>query len=189
MGSEVIFRRIMNETFVVVLIGAVVVALVAMPLLRGRGRPAASPRRPRPTAVDAPDLPDEAAELELDHAMGRLTDEDYEELRARVGPRPGVPAPSLGEEPGQPSSAPPVEVASPGSARSDAGVDERAEALVARYRDRSRTSCPNCGERPESGARFCSSCGQQLSACPACGTALPAGGARFCPGCGGALRA
>jgi hypothetical protein len=179
----------MNETLVVVLIGAVVVALVAMPLLRGRGRPAASPRRPRPTAVDAPDLTDEAAELELDHAMGRLTDEDYEELSARLGPRRGVPVPPAGEERGTPSSAPDGQGELPEAAPPDAGVDARAEALVARHRARARASCPNCGERPEAGAHFCSSCGQQLSACPTCGTALPAGGARFSPGCGNALRA
>lgn len=188
MGSEVIFSRIMNETLVVVLIGALVVALVAMPLMRGRGRPAASPRRPGPPAVDAPDLPDEAAELELDHAMGRLTDEDYAELRARIGPAPDVPAAPAGLEP-EPSPAPPAEGASARIARPAADVDARAEALVARHRGRARASCPNCGERPEAGAHFCSSCGQQLSACPACGTALPAGGARFCPGCGNALRA
>jgi hypothetical protein len=170
----------MNETIVVVLIGAVVVALVAMPLLRGRGRPVPPSRVPGARAVDASDLPDEAAEIELDHAMGRLSDEDYEVLRRRVAEgQPRVES--------VPREAPvPAATAIPAGS---ADVDARAEALVARYRDRAQVACPSCGDRPEPGARFCSSCGQRLQACPHCGTPLPGGESRFCPGCGTALGA
>ncbi len=46
--------------------------------------------------------------------------------------------------------------------------------------------CPNCGTELPLGAKFCMSCGQQLSAkdkCPKCGSDLPSG-AKFCLNCG-----
>src|SRR5712691_5816002 len=48
-------------------------------------------------------------------------------------------------------------------------------------------SCPRCGQSNPSTARFCNSCGTDLSvACPACGHGNTQG-SRFCNACGQAL--
>ena len=46
-------------------------------------------------------------------------------------------------------------------------------------------TCPSCGKPYPEGARFCPSCGENLTGgkCAKCGAELPSG-ARFCPGCG-----
>jgi hypothetical protein len=168
----------MSETVVAVLIGAIVLALVVMPLLRGGGRPPSHAGLQGTGPIDVPEGPDEVAELDLDHAMGRLSDADYEALRRRVK------GPHADEPPVPATPAPPASVAAVPD-----DLEERAEALIARHRDRPTPSCPACGERPEPGARFCSSCGQRLATCQGCGMAVPQEGARFCPGCGIPLRA
>ena len=49
---------------------------------------------------------------------------------------------------------------------------------------REEAGCPDCGEVPPSGARFCPSCGRELARfCPSCGRPAAAGD-RFCGACG-----
>lgn len=130
----------MNEQLVLIAIGAVVAAFILRPLLRGKSSRAATPVPPAPPAAGSSD---ELSELELDRAMGRVSEEDYakwrRELEAAAPPEPS------------PAVAPPADAAS------------RAESLVRQWREAPRPMCPTCGVRPESGARFCSRCGASLA--------------------------
>lgn len=130
----------MNEQLVLLAIGAVVAVIVLRPLLRGtpRGSGRLPLSAPAPAATS-----DELAELELDRAMGRVSEGDYARWREELSP--GVPG--SGDE-----QAP---------QRDDAHA--RAEALVRRWREIPKATCPSCGERPEPEARFCSSCGTALA--------------------------
>ena len=149
----------MNEQLVLVGIGLVAAAFILRPLLRGRGAASAPVVRPAEPSPVTPASSDELAELELDRAMGRVSEEDYarwrRELEANAAPI-GAPAPDL---PATPAPAPvPAPLVMPDDATA------RAEALVRRFRDAPRPTCPSCGERPEAGARYCSSCGTALGA-------------------------
>lgn len=131
----------MNEQIVLLAIGAVVAVIVLRPLLRGRRRDAGR----QPVAATAPAATsDELAELELDRAMGRVSEDDYARWREELSPAARA---STGDEP-EPQ-------------RDDAHA--RAEALITRWRRMPKATCPNCGERPEPQARFCSNCGTALT--------------------------
>jgi hypothetical protein len=76
-------------------------------------------------------------EIEFDHATGKLSDEDFSELRRRHG-RQALALLATTE----PSTA---------------------EALVSRARRADGgPRCPDCGPRPEADAVFCSSCGRRI---------------------------
>jgi hypothetical protein len=130
----------MNEQLVLIAIVAVAAAFILRPLLRGKARrTVAKPLSSPPVAAPSEEL----SELELDRAMGRVSDEDYakwrRELEAVASPEPAPPV------------APPVDATS------------EAEALVKKWRDAPRPVCLNCGIRPEPEARFCSNCGASLT--------------------------
>lgn len=140
----------MNQTAVLVVIGVAVAVLVAWPFLK-RGRPPAGPAVIGSSSRD--DVPDELAELEMDRAMGRVSDADYERLKARLAATTvGVPPRAGGADP-----APAVVAPAPAAASS------RAEDLVRRWREAPRPSCASCGVRPEPAARFCSNCGAPVA--------------------------
>jgi cytochrome c-type biogenesis protein CcmI len=130
----------MNEQLTLIVLGVFAAAFILRPLLRGRTRTATTTVR-----TGAPAAPsDELAELELDRSMGRVSEEDYTRWRAELE-----------------RQAPPVlEPATPAAA----SATVRAEALVRQWRDVPRPECPNCGQRPEPEARFCSNCGTPLKA-------------------------
>lgn len=142
-------------------------------------------------------------ELELDRAMGKLGDRDYEELRAAILRD----ARSAIERNAATNGAPVVEasptlqtadvvsaplaasapVAAPAAATAgERDLDAEAERLVRSVRATAR-QCPDCGPRPEPQAAFCSNCGKALGACPHCGADIAHAGARFCDRCGTAL--
>jgi hypothetical protein len=119
--------------------------------------------------VDA-DLEDDASpraqalralrEIEFDRATGKLSDADYEALRAQYTAQ--ALAALRGEtRPAAGTALPPSPFPLP--------------------------ACPVDGPRPEAGAVFCSACGRRLDTgpgyCVRCGTALE-NGARFCSRCG-----
>ena len=129
----------MNEQSVLIGIGVVVAAFILRPLLR-RPSPVAPPRA-TPVAPAAA-ASEQLAELELDRSMGRVSDEDYARWRGELE-----------------TTAPPATI-EPEPKPNDSV--SKAEELVRRWRESPRPTCPNCGERPEPGARFCSNCGASL---------------------------
>ena len=130
----------MNEQLILIAIGAVAAAFILRPLWQGRtNRAAVKPLSPAPTAAPSEEL----SELELDRAMGRVSDEDYAKWRRELETA-APPEPS-------PADAAPV------------GPAAQAEALVRQWREAPRPVCPKCGIRPEAGARFCSNCGTSLA--------------------------
>ena len=134
----------MNEQLVLIVIGVVAAAFILRPLLRGR-RSAAAPRGTATHAPVHPTAPDELAELELDRAMGRVSEADYGRWR--------------GELEADIAAVEPAPVPAATGARD---ATQRAEALVRQWRDAPRPSCPTCGVRPQPDARFCSNCGTAL---------------------------
>lgn len=102
-------------------------------------------------------------EIEFDRATGKLSDADYDELRAKYTAEALA---AMRAEEGR--------VAAP----VPAGTSARPSA---------RPACPTHGPRPEPDAVFCSDCGRRLGTAPGycarCGSALE-GGARYCNGCG-----
>jgi hypothetical protein len=111
-------------------------------------------------------------EIEFDRATGKLSDADYDMLKARYT-RQAVAA-----------------------MRSESGasvVDEsEIEAAIRRARE-AQEDVPACsvhGPRPEPDAIYCSECGRFLrGSCAHCGATTSAPGARFCEGCGHRLAA
>ena len=164
-------------------LAAVLVALAILWLLFAPLLGASSPE----PAWEEPEDPDETPrgvalialkDLELDRATGKLSDEDYEMLKARYA---GEAIAALRTEEARPAarSAVDVEALVAGRRRVVEGVEARGRAL----------SCPRCGPRPEPDARCCSGCGATLvinGDCGICG-ALVEPGQRFCGACGRAL--
>lgn len=125
-------------------------------------------------------------EIEFDRETGKLSDSDYESLKARYTQRALVElrardasdtrAERMVEEVGASGAAPDSE-------------DDVAESLVRRMRGE-RNSCPDCGPRPEPDARYCSDCGRFLpGSCRSCGSQITEAGARYCTNCGESLAA
>jgi hypothetical protein len=115
-------------------------------------------------------------EIEFDRATGKLSDDDYDGMKARYTAQALV---ELRAKDG-------VTTTRSAGAESPADVAER---LVKKYRPGS-TICPTHGLRPEADALFCSECGVYLPGkCEQCGTPVTAAGAHFCTGCGHVLAA
>ena len=107
-------------------------------------------------------------EIEFDRVTGKLSDGDYDELRARYTER-ALDAMRRGE--------------------SLAVPDDAVEAAVLAYRSRLK-ECVTCGPRPEPDAIYCSNCGHYLpGACASCGHAVDEPAAAFCAACGRQLAA
>lgn len=161
----------MTPIAIAVTLAVVALVFVLAPLVRGgkKGEGKASHPRagegmpPLGQAVESP-LPDPLEELELDRAMGKLSEADYERLRAAMV----------------------TEGARPATATATEALEDAAEALIRAAR-RDPVSCPRCGDRPEPGAQYCSTCGRPLKACAACGALVEDDGARFCASCGAPL--
>ena len=166
------------EALAAALVGVAAVSLVLQPLLMP-GPPAApvfEPPDPQETAKGV--ALSALKEIDFDRETGKLSDEDYEFLKAKYT-RAAIEA-----------------------LRAEAGADpEDVEDLIAaRVRAfRSAASaappgspvCPTCGPRPEPDAAFCSTCGRRLQpggACAGCGAPLTAT-SRFCDRCGSAVAA
>ncbi len=113
-------------------------------------------------------------EIEFDRATGKLSDDDYDDMKAKYT------AQALVE----------LRASDAASAQSATILSvDPAERLVKKYRPGS-TICHTHGLRPEPDALFCSECGSYLPGkCERCGTVVTAAGAQFCTGCGHALAA
>lgn len=141
----------MNELVVVAVIGVVAAVFILRPLLHGRGaasRPAATHESSRAAQPAVAVASEELAELELDRAMGRVSEEDFQRWRGEI--EAVVPV-DEGNPPVTPAATP-------------TDATGRAEALVRRWSEAPRPSCPSCGVRPEPEARYCSNCGASLTA-------------------------
>lgn len=106
-------------------------------------------------------------EIDFDRATGKLSDRDYEELKAKYTTEALA------------------------ALREDQSPADAVEALIAdRVRSleqaTSHPACARCGPRPEPDAKFCSSCGSPLGPAPECRVchAPLEPGSRFCSACG-----
>jgi len=172
-------------------IALVALSYVLMPLMASTDQTQAAVARTErdPATVRAEASDDGLAvtalrEIEFDRATGKLSDEDYEELKAKYTQL------ALNEmrvaDQARDTAAPFVAAAMSGS---DDASDDPVEAAVRAVQAR-RPKCPTCGPRPESDATYCSGCGHYLpGACGSCGTAVELPGARFCNSCGAQLAA
>ena len=108
-------------------------------------------------------------EIEFDRATGKLSDQDYDALKARYT---GEALAVMREESGVRSLEP--------------GVKPAPDSRLPTPR------CPEHGARPESGAVFCSECGRRLGSAPGycarCGSTLE-DEARYCNRCGARVAA
>lgn len=152
-------------------LGLAVVILV--PMLR----PLIVPSRRMRDVVDEADPEETRAgqavialrDIEFDRETGKLSDEDYADLKARYTAE-GVAA---------------LRAARPASA--DAVSVLVRSRVSAQQRGQAPPDCPRCGPRLESGAEFCSHCGDRLPTgrhCAACHAPLRHDGI-FCEFCGG----
>ncbi len=181
----------MLEVIAGIVVACAALALVLEPLV-GSTRAAASDT-PALDELDAEPLEESDSpkirallalrEIEFDRATGKLSDEDYANLKAKYAAAAVAAIKTESEEtPGE------VVATTPGS------LEDLAEAAVARARHQTRGLCPTCGPRPEPAARFCSRCGRILSnpdalpRCWICGGSIPEG-SRYCPTCGAGLAA
>jgi hypothetical protein len=169
---------------------AIAAALVALAVVSVIVGPLTRPGMAMPAGADEPEDVDDTPkgialaalrEIEFDRATGKLSDEDYSDLKARYTAEAltvlraegaaEAGATALGSSPAPPAS-----------------PHDPVEAMIAeRVRRLKETGvrCPGCGPRPESDALFCSSCGRSLTVggCTSCGAPLVPG-SRFCESCG-----
>jgi hypothetical protein len=163
----------MTALIIGTVIALLAVAFVMVPLFRDDTAVPAQARQPGPTQVSEPgtDAVGALREIEFDRATGKLSDSDYDALKARY----------TGEA-----------LETMRSAERDAMPPEAldlAEEAILRYRRRA-SSCGVCGPRPEPDATYCSTCGRYLPGrCGGCGAAVNEPAARFCATCGKTLAA
>jgi hypothetical protein len=144
--------------------------------------PRASAAAPLPRGNERESAVDALREIEFDRATGKLSDDDYSELKTRYTSQAIV---AMRQQQGAAEGSTP---ASAGLAP-DAPSDDEIEAAVRAFR-REQQGCPTCGPRPEPDALFCSSCGRYLhNRCAVCGAPVMAADARFCVSCGNRLAA
>lgn len=155
-------------------------ALVIEPLARGRSAmqlaeaeldeddllPAEEMDSPKMRALIA------LKEIEFDHATGKLSDEDYESLKAKYSrmallamnaEERGEPAPQEAAPAAAGVATPPVDTAEAMIRQARSGGAATATAAPpAQAKGAAVKSCPQCGPRPEADAVFCSNCGRPL---------------------------
>lgn len=166
----------MTALIVGALLASLALAFVLYPLF-DEAAETASPRArgPRPPALAVPSAVDALREIEFDRATGKLSESDYEALKATYT-RQAIAEMRAGGAAG----------ASPATAEAP---DDPIEALIRRQRER-LAACPTCGPRPEPDAVFCSGCGRYLAHdCARCGAEIREPDARFCSACGVSLAA
>jgi double zinc ribbon protein len=175
-----------GEALAAAIVGLIAVWLVFQPLVQR-----SVTRSPPIEPLDPEETPRGVAltalkEIEFDRETGKLSDADYEFLKAKYT------AAAL--------EALRLERAAAERAERSDDVETIIAAKVRALRSASATapsdlpapstnasrSCGSCGPRPEPDAVFCSSCGRPLpsrSACDRCGAALQPD-SRFCEACG-----
>lgn len=172
----------MLELAVGILLAAGAVYFVLRPILRPEMATAAAGQAreegedpdddfsPRAVAVRA------LKEIEFDRATGKLSDADYDELKAKYTTEALAALRAQGA-----------------SREASAPAAQRTPAVAGPSRDaRPGSSCPTHGPRPESDAEFCSDCGRRLATAPGycarCGSSLE-DQAHYCHSCGARVAA
>ena len=190
------------EAIAAALVALAVVALIAGPLTRLGVTPPAGADEPEELAETPKGIALSALrEIEFDRATGKLSDEDYAELKTKYTAEAlavlraegdGSAARRLGAStlPAA-TAAPSASAAEAAPAAGSASAIDPLETMIAdrvRLLQQTGIRCPACGPRPESDALFCSSCGRSLTAggCAYCGAPLVPG-SRFCESCGSAV--
>jgi len=155
-------------------IGSLVLWLVFEPVLspRGGGAPLPEPEAEEETRRGVALLA--LKEIEFDRATGKLSDTDYDSLKARYSQEALA---ALEADEGTVDSGDPEDL-----------IAARLRQLRAAPASGQPAPppCPMCGPRPEPDALFCSTCGQALTMaafCSSCGSALPPD-SQFCAACG-----
>jgi rRNA maturation endonuclease Nob1 len=169
------------EELVAVLVGLAVLWIVLDPLLR--------PHRSRPAPVEPVD-PEETPkgialtaikEIEFDRETGKLSESDYEFLKAKYT---AAALDALRQE--TEAGATDLEALVAAKVRALRSASAPAAPEISDSMAGGTRACGACGPRPEPDAIFCSSCGRRLptrSMCDQCGAALTPD-SRFCESCG-----
>jgi hypothetical protein len=184
------------EAIAAIVVGALALGLVLQPFLRP------FPRRVRAVEpVDPEETPRGIAltalkEIEFDRETGKLSDTDYEFLKAKYTTAAlealRVESMIAGAEPATASDDVESMIAAKVRALRSASASTPSNVRAQFSREsripplRSERACPTCGPRPERDAVFCSTCGRRLpprAACDRCGAALVPE-SRFCEACG-----
>jgi rRNA maturation endonuclease Nob1 len=169
------------EVLAAAVVGLAILWLVLQPVLRPTGREKILPIEP----VDPEETPKGIAltalkEIEFDRETGKLSDSDYELLKAKYT----AAALDVLRHESEEVASDDVEAMVAAKVRAlrsaSAAIPSNASALPD-----SNPACMTCGPRPESDAIFCSSCGRRLSrsVCDRCGAALTPD-SRYCETCG-----
>lgn len=165
-------------------VGLFLVILVLQPLVSG----VPAGQAPADDFAEPEDTPKAVAlaalrEIEFDRATGKLSDVDYEFLKARYT---NIALAALRADDAD------ALATGPGVVDLEALVAGRRRQLAnaRRHAAPGAPSCATCGPRPEADAHFCSSCGVALAAtpCRGCGAAAVPG-AFYCEMCGVTLAA
>jgi Double zinc ribbon len=176
----------LGEAIAAAVIGALVLWLVLRPLIRP-----SAPHAVIAEPIDPEETPKGIAlaalkEIEFDRETGKLSDSDYQSLKAKYTAEALT---AMRHDP-EPTTA-------------DRGSDDIETMIAAKVRalrsdsavkssDGSASfasgapACPSCGPRPEPDAVYCSSCGRRLPVrvvCDRCSTTLVPG-SRYCESCG-----
>ena len=172
-----------GEALAAILVGIVALWLVLQPLIRPR-LSAPLPFEP----LDPEETPKGVAlaalkEIEFDRETGKLSDEDYELLKAKYTVA-AVEALRGEEKVLAPNDVEALIAARVHSLRSASTPSDTS--AVSPGASTTRPACDHCGPRPEPDALFCSTCGRRLSGnqyCNRCGAVLVPG-SKFCEACG-----
>jgi hypothetical protein len=173
------------ELIAAVLVGIAVMVVVLEPLFR----PPVVTTPPLLDVEEFEETPKGIAlaalrEIEFDRATGKLSDEDYAQLKGEYTGR------ALTILRAEDAAPPPSALAEPAVAGTDLEALIHARAQAIRQSGGAGITCSRCGPRPETDAIFCSSCGEPLpgaQGCPSCGSPR-APDSRFCEECGTAVR-
>jgi hypothetical protein len=174
-----------GEALAAVLVGIAALWLVLQPLIRPRSstplpfEPLDPEETPRGVALAA------LKEIEFDRETGKLSDDDYELLKAKytVAAVEALRRDQAGAVSNDLEAVIAAKVRSLRSATATIPLDTSPALSPA---SGSAPACEACGPRPEPDAIFCSSCGRRLTVreyCDPCGARLVPG-SRFCEACG-----
>ena len=165
------------------LLSLLALGFVLYPLFVEHGPVAHQPRKSWSDDAGRDDAIGELREIEFDRETGKLSDSDYELLKARYTER------ALAKMRARDAAAARASEPAGSTHTAALGDDDLAEALVRRVREHG-LACADCGPRPEADARYCSSCGRYLpGTCAKCNAPVTEVGARFCASCGESLAA